>query len=83
MDETFVIQLQAHKQQLLDLINIIDPAIKFTVEGNHRIGSIPFLDTLVTPEADNSLSIKVYHKPILTNTYIGIAIITCLLSIVL
>ena len=44
-------------------INNIDPAIKFTVEGNQERGVIPFLDTLVKPEVDNSLSISVYRKP--------------------
>ena len=63
VDDTWFIQQQAHKQALLDHINSIDPAIKFTVEGTQGNGAIPFLDTLVTPQADNSLSIKVYHKP--------------------
>ena len=48
-----------HKQIFLDHINKIDPAIKFTVESNQENGTIPFLDTLVKPEADNSLSISV------------------------
>ena len=60
------VQQQAHKQLFLDQINNINPAINFTVKGNQENGAIPFLDTLVKPEADNSLSIKVYHK--LTNT---------------
>ena len=41
----------------------INPEIKLTLEGNQGNGAIPFLDTLVTPEADNSLSNTVYHKP--------------------
>ena len=60
VDETWVIQKQAHKQAFLDHINNIDPAIKFTVEGNQDNGAIPFLDTLATPLADKSLSFKVY-----------------------
>ena len=63
MDDTWVIQQQANKQRFLDHINNIDPAIMFTVEGNQENGAIPFLDTLVKPEADNFLCIKVYHKP--------------------
>ena len=54
VDDTWVIQKQAHKQEFLDHINSVDPAIKFTVEGNQENGAIPFLDTLVTPLADNS-----------------------------
>ena len=70
VDDTWVIQQQAHKQALLDLINNIDPAIKFTVEGTQGNGTIPFLDTLVTPLADGSLSITVYHKPTHTDQYL-------------
>ena len=54
---------QAHKQEFLEHLNNVDPAIKFTVEENKDNGAIPFLDTLVTPLADNSLSFKVYQKP--------------------
>ena len=70
MHDTRVIQQQAHKQAFLDLINSIDPAIKFTVEGTQGNGAISFLDTLVTPQTDNSLSITVYHKPTYTDQYL-------------
>ena len=70
MDDTFVIQQQSHKQLFMDHINNIDPAIKFTVEGNQGNEAIPFLDTLVKLEADNSLSIAVYHKPTHTDQYL-------------
>ena len=61
---------QAHKQAFLDHINSVDPAIKFTVEGNQENGAIPFLDTLVTPLTDNSLSFQVYQKPTHTDQYL-------------
>ena len=70
VDETWVIQQLAHKQLFLDHINSIDPAIKFTVKGNQENGAIPFLDTLVKPDADNYLSIQVYHKPTHTDHYL-------------
>ena len=70
MDDTWDIQQQAHKQAFLDHIDSIDPAIKFTVEGTQGNGAIPFLDTLVTPLTDNSLSITVYHKPTHTDQYL-------------
>ena len=70
VDDTEVIQQKAHKQAFLDHINSIDPAIKFTVESNQGNWPIPFLDTLVTPQADNSLSISVYHKPTHTDQYL-------------
>ena len=43
---------------------------KFTVQGSQGNGGIPFLDTWVTPEADNSLSITVYHQPTQTDQYL-------------
>ena len=70
VDDTWVIQQRVHKQELLEHFNSIDPAIKFTVEGTQGNGSIPFLDTLVTPEADNSLSFAVYHKTTHTDQYL-------------
>ena len=70
MDDTFVIQQQAHKQGFLEHINSMDPAIKFTVEGNQGNGAIPFLETLVTPKTDNSLSIAVYCKPTYTDQHL-------------
>ena len=47
-----------------------DPAIRFTVEDNKEDGSIPFLDTIVKPEVDGSLSITVYRKPTHTDQYL-------------
>ena len=70
LDDTFVIQQEAHKQLLLEHINNINLAIQFTVEGNQENGTIPFLDTLVKPGADNSLSISVYGKPTHTHQYL-------------
>ena len=70
VDDTCVIQKQAHKQEFLDHINSVDPANKFTMEGTQGNGAIPFLDTLVTPLADNSLSFQVYQKPTHTGQYL-------------
>ena len=70
VDDTFVIHKEAKKQGLLQHINSVDPAIKFTVEDNREDGSIPFLDTTVKPEANGSLSITVYRKPTCTDQYL-------------
>ena len=70
MDDTWVIQQQAHKQFFLDHINSIDPSIKFTVKGNQENGAISCLDTLVKAEADISLCIRVYWKPTHTDQYL-------------
>ena len=59
VDDTFVIHKEANKQGFLQQINSVDPAIRFTVEDNKEDGSIPFLDTIVKPEVDGSLSITV------------------------
>ena len=67
VDDIFVIYKEVNKQDFLQHINSVDPAIKFIVEDNKEGGSIPFLNTIVKPEADGSLSITVYRKP----TYIG------------
>ena len=70
VDDTFVIHKEANKQGFLQHINSVDPAIRFTVEDNKEDGSIPFLDTIVKPEVDGSLSITVYRKPTHTDQYL-------------
>ena len=70
MDDTFVIHKEANKQGFLQHINSVDPAIRFTVEDNKENGSIPFLDTIVKPEVDGTLSITVYRKPTHTDQYL-------------
>ena len=77
VEDTFVIYKEVNKQGFLQDINSVDPAIKFTVEDNREDGSIPFLDTIVKPEADGTLSISVYrHLHIQTSTCSGIVTIT-------
>ena len=61
---------EANKQGFLQHINSVDPAIRFTVEDNKEDGSIPFLDTIVKPEVDGSLSISLYRKPTHTDQYL-------------
>ena len=70
VDDTFVIHEEVNKQDFLQHINSVDPAIKYTVEDNKEDGSIPFLDTMVKPEADGGLSITVYRKPTHTDQYL-------------
>ena len=40
------------------------------MENNKEDGAIPFLDTIVKPEADVKLSIIVYRKPTQTDQYL-------------
>ena len=70
VDDTFVIQKEDHKQNILEHINSVDPAIKFTLEDNKEDGAIPFLDTIVKPEANGGLSITVYRNPTHMDQYI-------------
>ena len=63
VDDTFVIQEEINKQDFLQHMNSVDPAIQFTVENNKEDVAIPFLDTIVKPEVDGKLSITVYRKP--------------------
>ena len=70
VDDTFVMHKEANKQGFLQHINSVDPAIRFTVEDNKEDGSIPFLDTIVKPEVDGSVSISVYRKPTHTDQYL-------------
>ena len=70
VDDTFVIHKEINTQGFLQHINSVDPAIKFTVEDNKEDGSIPFLDTIVKPEADDTLAITVYRKPTHTDQYL-------------
>ena len=70
VDDTFVIQKESDKQDFLQHINSVDPAIQYTVENNKEDGAIPFLDTIEKPEADENLSITVYRKPTHTDQYL-------------
>ena len=70
VENTFVIQKEVNKQDFLQHITSVEPAIQFTVENNKEDGAIPFLDTIVRPEADGSLSITVYRKPTHTDQYL-------------
>ena len=69
MDDTFVIHKEIHKQNFLQHINSVDPAIQFTVEDNKEDGAIPFLETIVKPEADGNL-LTVYQTPTHTDQYL-------------
>ena len=70
VDDTSVVQREENKQNFLQHINSVDPSIKFTVEDNKEDGAIPFLDTIVKPEANGKLSITVYRKPTHTDQYL-------------
>ena len=70
VDDTFVILKKDHKEEFLHHINSVDPSIQFTTEEQKEDGSMPFLDILVTPQEDRTLTSKVYRKPTHTDQYL-------------
>ena len=48
----------------------MDPFIQFTTEEQKEDDSMPFLDILVTPQEDGTLTSKVYRKPTHTDQYL-------------
>ena len=69
VDDTFVINKAEHSQELLQHINNQDPHIQFTVEPTQH-DSLPFLDTLITIQPDNTFSTTVDRKPTHTDQYL-------------
>ena len=64
-------------QEFLQHINCVDPSIQFTTEEAKQDGSMPFLDTLVTPQEE-----FIESPPTLIYTFSGAAITTWLAHIV-
>ena len=70
VDDTFVVIESSRKEEFLNHINNMDPRIQFTTEDAEPDGSLPFLDTLVLIQPDNSLLTSVYRKPMHTDLYL-------------
>ena len=70
VDDIYAIQKTEHSQQLLHHINTQDPHIQFTIEEPNQDGSLPFLDTKVSPGPTNILIITVYRKPTHIDQYL-------------
>ena len=69
VNDTFVM-LQQSQKEFLQHINSVDPSIKFTTEETTQDGAMPFLDTLVTPQEDETLTTNAYRKPTHTDLYL-------------
>ena len=63
VDDTFTIIKKKDRNSFLQHLNSIHNNIKFTCEEVRDDGSMPFLDILVTPKEDGSLSTSVFRKP--------------------
>ena len=70
VDDTFTIIELSQRRAFLDHINSIDQHIQFTCEEQREDESIPFLDILVMPNEDGSLSSTVCRKPTHTELYL-------------
>ena len=66
VDDTFVVIKKCHQEEFFHHINTIEDSIQFTAETTQADGTLPFLDVLVIPQADGSISTAVYRK---TYTY--------------
>ena len=70
VDDTFTIIKNEDRSSFLQHLNSIHQNIKFTCEEVRDDGSMPFLDILVTPKEDGSLSTSVFRKPTHTDLYL-------------
>ena len=70
VDDTFTIIKKEDKNSFLEHLNSIHQNIKFTCEEVRDDGSMPFLNILITPEEDGSLSTSVFRKPTHTDLYL-------------
>ena len=68
--DTFTILQSSQKNGFLEHINSIDQHIQFTAEDQRSDGAMPFLDILITPGRDGSLSTSVFRKPTHTDLYL-------------
>ena len=65
---SYAIQKSEHNQQFLQHIKSIDPPIQLIAESPNIVGSIPFMDIVVSPGPGNSLLTTVTrslpHRPV-------------------
>ena len=70
VDDIYVMQKAEHSQKCLHHINTQDPHIQFTMEEPNQDGWLPFLDTHIPPDPNNTLITTVYRKPTHTDQYL-------------
>ena len=70
VDDTFTIIESSYKKEFPEHINSIDKHTPFTAEDQRSDGAMPFLDILITPGEDGSLSTSVFRKPTHTDLYL-------------
>ena len=70
VDDTFTIIESSQNNEFLEHINSIDKHIQFTADDQRSDTVMPFLDILITPGEDGSLSTSVFRKPTHTDLYL-------------
>ena len=69
VDDVFSVIRKSNLHDFFQHINSLHPKTKFTMEteGNSQL---PFLDTLIQRNRDNTISVRVYRKPTHTDQYL-------------
>ena len=70
VDDTFVILQQSQEEEFLQHINSVDPSTNFSTEETRQDHSMQFMETLVMPQEDGTLTNSVYRKPTHTDLYL-------------
>ena len=70
VDDTFTIIKKEDRNSFLHHLNSIHQNIKFTSEDIRDDRTMPFLDILITPKEDGSLSTSVFRKATHTDLYL-------------
>ena len=65
VDDTFTIIESSNRREFLDHINSIDEHIQYTGEDQREDGSMPFLDILIIPDEDGSISTIIIGSPLI------------------
>ena len=69
VDDVFSIIRNPNLHDFFQHINSLHPKTKFTMETEQN-SQLPFLDTLIQRNSDNTISVRVYRKPTYTDQYL-------------
>ena len=69
VDDVFSIIRKSNLHDFFQHINSLHPKTKFTLETEEN-SQLPFLDTLIQRNRDNTISVRVYRKPTYTDQYL-------------
>ena len=69
VDDVFSVIRKSNLHDFFQHINSLHPKTKFTMETEEN-SQLPFLDTLIQRNRDNTISVRVYRKPTHTDQYL-------------